>query len=73
MNQGNVLSGLFTVSEAIPAGMTFVSASPIASTDLGAGNRGTVTWVVPGVSELTVSGQTSFDIVLEVAGVTESP
>jgi len=73
MNQGTVPSGSFTVSEVIPAGMTFVSASPAASTDPGVGSGGTVTWMVPAASELAVTGQTSFDVVLKIDDVSQSP
>ena len=73
MNQGNVPSGTYTVTEAIPAGMNFVSATPSATTDPGAGSNGNVTWVVPATGELAAGAQTSFDVVLEVADVAQSP
>jgi len=58
MNQGNVPSGVLSVRDVIPAGLSFVSASPAPASDPGVGNAGTVT---------------VFTLVLEVSDVTLSP
>jgi len=77
MNQSNVPSGTFTVTDIIPTGMTFVSASAaiagVTIVDPGVGSGGNVTFTVPAADELAATAQTTFTIVLEVADVTQSP
>jgi|GEM_PF-3347629 len=73
MNQGNVSSGTYTAADTIPAGMTFVSATPAAATDPGVGATGPVTWVVPATSELAPGAQTTFTITVQIADVSTAP
>ncbi len=73
MNQGNVPSGTFTVTDSIPAGMNFVSASPAATTDPGVGANGAVTWVVAVADELAPGASTTFDLVVEIADDSLAP
>ncbi|MEM8858711.1 MAG: DUF11 domain-containing protein, partial [Chloroflexota bacterium] len=52
MNQGNVNSGVYTVTDSLPSSLTFVSAAPAPDSDPGVGNSGDISWVtsnlVPG-------------------------
>ncbi len=73
MNQGDLPSGSFTVTDTIPPGLTFVSATPAATSDPGAGATGPVQWVVATANELAAAAQTTFEVTLAVADVTLSP
>ncbi len=72
-NQGNIPSGSFTVTDVIPTGMTFVSATPAATTDPGVGNGGSVSWVVPAGQQLAPSGEITFDLKVNIADVNQAP
>jgi len=73
MNQGTIPSGSYTVSDSIPAGMSFVSATPAATTDPGVGSTGTVTWVVAAANELAPAAQTTFTLVVQIDDEAQSP
>jgi len=73
MNQGAVDSGSFTVEDIIPAGMSYVSATPAPTSAPAPGSGGVVQWVVPTSSELAVGASANFDIVLQVDDVGLSP
>jgi len=73
MNQGAATSGSYTVEDIIPAGMSFVSASPNATTAPAVGSNGTVGWVVPNSGELASGDTATFNVVLKIDDVTKSP
>jgi len=64
-NQGNVPSGDYVVTDQIPAGMSFVSAS-----DNGTETGGIVTW---NLSNLPVGQNVTFSVALKVTDVTQAP
>ena len=59
INKGNVTATNFTVQDVLPAGLTFVSASPTATQ-----NAQTLTW---NVSSLAPNQTTTFTVVATVA------
>ena len=64
-NQGNVPSGAYEVTDQIPAGMSFVSAS-----DNGAASSGVVTWT--GLNSLAPGQIQDLSILLRVDDATQS-
>jgi len=72
-NQGNIPSGTFTITDTIPAGMTFVSATPAATSDPGVGNGGMVSWIIPGGQQLAPNEELILDLKVNIADVNQAP
>ena len=66
LNQGNVPSGAYDVTDYIPAGMEFVSAS-----DFGTASGNTVTWT--NLANLNAGQSMTVTIALRVVDVTQAP
>ncbi len=73
MNQGGVSSGSFAVNDVIPAGMSFVSANPPATSAPAVGANGTVEWVVAAADQISPGEFAYFDIVLKIDDVMQQP
>jgi len=71
-NQGNVDSGAFSVTDMIPAGMSYVSSVPAADAPAAAGTTGLLTWSIPATGELAPNAMMTIDLVLQVDDPTQA-
>jgi len=73
MNQGSVNSGSFALNDIIPAGMSFIAASPAATSGPAIGSNGTVEWVVSAANGLAPGDFAYFDIMVQIDNVLYTP
>jgi len=72
-NQGTAVSGAYSVTDMIPAGMSYVSSSPAADGPPAAGATGLLTWTFPASSELAAGAQQTIQLTLKIDDHTQAP